>query len=544
MTVEVTVNALSSVAKYADLPLSDAELANFEGLLFKMLETMRATPNEALAAVEPATIFRHIPTEDIPDAGISSAIGEPGAASAADLAFMSVAEAASLIKAGKLSPLELTQAVLAQIEKVNPKLEAFVTITGETALQAAKQAETDIARGNWRGPLHGIPFALKDLIETENILTTGSSKVLPDYFPTRHAAVSEKLLEAGGILMGKVHTHEFAFGMMTPPTRNPYNSEHIPGGSSGGSGAAVASGMAAMAIGTDTGGSIRIPAAFCGTVGLKPTYGRVSRRGIFSLSWSLDHAGPMTRRVEDAALMLQAIAGYDPLDGASASVPVADYHARLKDGVKGLKIGICKVDFLDRAHPAVAAAVMEGARELAELGAELIEVKIPNLDEVYPINMLIVLAEASSYHQKWLRSKGELYTPDVRAFLQAGELVLATDYLQAQRRRSVFVKSLLGEVLSKVDLLLLPTMPVVAPEIGQLEVSYPGYTGSVMDICINFTGPFNLSGLPALTVPCGFSQGLPIGLQLVGRPFEEVTVLQAGYAYEQATEWHKQRPPV
>lgn len=545
MSMSATTSPLPHVAEYADLPLTAEEVAACTALLDELLAVIRAAPNDALAAIEPATIFRHAtpaPSAAAPQAASPTTAPAPEAA-VSDLAYMTMADASALLRAKQLSPVELTTAVLARIDRVNPQVQAYVTILHDQALAAARQAAAEIAAGRWRGPLHGIPLVLKDLIETRGILTTASSKVLPDYVPENQAAVAKKLDDAGAVLLGKSHTHEFAYGVVTPPTRNPYNLECIPGGSSGGSAAAVASGMATIAIGTDTGGSIRIPAALSGTVGLKPTYGRVSRRGILSLSWSLDHAGPMTRGVEDAALMLQAIAGYDPRDGASAPVPVPDYTAALKSGVKGLKVGVCKGPYFAVVQPAVQDAVTEAVAALRTLGAQVQDVALPHLDEVNAIEALIYLAEASSYHQTWLRARGSLYNADVRALLQAGELVLATDYLQAQRRRTAFTNGVL-DVLNEVDLLVLPTEPFTAPRIGQTDARLPNSTEGVLSAAIRFTQPFNLSGLPALSVPCGFAGGLPIGLQIVGRPFDEATVLQAGHAYEQATAWHKQRPPV
>lgn len=410
-------------------------------------------------------------------------------------------------------------------------------------MEAAKQAEREITAGKLRGPLHGIPLVLKDLVETKGLRTTASSKVLSDYVPTEDASITQKLQEAGTILLGKTNTHEFAYGVISPPTRNPWNLDCVPGGSSGGSAAAVASGMAGLAIGTDTGGSIRIPSALCGTVGLKPTYGRVSRKGIVSLSWSLDHAGPITRSSEDAALMLQAIAGYDPRDPASANAPVPDYTGKLKDGIKGLKIGLATGPYFQLATPGVSSAIQQAAETLRGLGAEVQEIQIPNIEETVAITFTIVLAEASAYHQKWLRSKGELYNPDVFTLLQAGELVLATDYLQAKRRRSVFVQGVL-DLFNKVDVLLMPTEPCPAPRVDQELIDFgPVQLPPIMAL-VYYTAPFNVAGLPTLALPCGFENGLPLSLQLVGKPFEEASLLRAGYAYEHATDWHKQHPTI
>jgi aspartyl-tRNA(Asn)/glutamyl-tRNA(Gln) amidotransferase subunit A len=454
---------------------------------------------------------------------------------------MPVSSAAAYIQAKKLSPVELTQAVLKQIETTDPKLGAYVTVLADQALAEAQTAEKEISVGNWRGYLHGIPLALKDLLETKGILTTASSKVLSDYVPSEDATIAKKLKEAGAVLLGKTHTHEFAYGVICPTTRNPWNTDCIPGGSSGGSAAAVASGMAQLAIGTDTGGSIRIPSALCGTVGIKPTYGRVSRKGVLSLSWSLDHAGPIARSSEDAALMLQSIAGYDALDPASANVPVADYLSNLKKGVQGLKIGVASGAYFELATPGVAEAIKAATKTLSDLGAEITEIEVPQIDEAVAIVFTIVLAEASAYHQKWLRSKGELYNPDVFTLLQAGELVLATDYMQAQRRRSEFVRGVLG-LFDKVDMLLMPTVPCPAPKVSDQMVKIGNTAVPPIMALIYYTAPFNASGLPALALPCGFENNLPVSLQLVGKPFDEATLLRTGYAFEQATGWNKQHP--
>jgi aspartyl-tRNA(Asn)/glutamyl-tRNA(Gln) amidotransferase subunit A len=533
---------LGYVADYAELATSEEEIAACKALLDSIIIPVRTAPNNPLEAVEPVTAF-HVGVErsEEPHSLESGAEGEAGSSSSGELIYLTVSEVASLYRAKKLSPVELTQAVIGRIEQLNPQLQAYVTLVTEQALEAAKQAEAEITAGKIRGPLHGIPLALKDLIETKGIATTASSKVLADYVPEQQAAVAEKLEAAGAILLGKTHTHEFAYGVICPPTRNPWNPDHIPGGSSGGSATAVASGMATLAIGTDTGGSIRIPSALCGTVGLKPTYGRVSRRGVISLSWSFDHVGPIARSTEDAALMLQAIAGYDSGDPASANVEVGDYTASLKTGIKGLRVGVLRGSYFELITPQVGQAVRQAAEVLRDLGAELHEVDLNTIGEAVPLAFTAIAAEASSYHQKWLREKAELYGPDVRVLLKAGELILATDYLQAQRRRGIFNEEV-SQLFKQVDVLLLPTEPCVAPGIGQDAVDFGVVQIPTLTALIYYTAPFNVCGLPALSLPCGFSDGLPIGLQIVGRPFDEAGVLRVGYAYEQATDWHKQHP--
>ncbi len=535
---------LAFVAEYAQLTASEEELVACKVLLDSIVTPVRMAPNNALEAIEPVTTF-HLPTVEAQDATSSSdvqleTISTPSPTTD-NLSYLTVSEASALLHAKKLSPVELTQAIVKRIEQVNPQLHAYVTLVTEQALAAAAQAEKDIMADHWRGPLHGIPIALKDLVETKGIRTTASSKVLADNIPDSTATVAEKLEDAGAILLGKTHTHEFAYGVICPATRNPWNVECIPGGSSGGSAAAVASGMAMLAIGTDTGGSIRIPSALCGTVGLKPTYGRVSRHGVIPLSWSFDHVGPITRTTADTALMLQVIAGYDSRDAASANMHVPDYSAHLKEGIKGRKIGVLRGSFFELVMPEVQQLVQQATQVLDDLGAELHEVEIQTINEAIPLGFTAIAAEASSYHQKWLREKADLYTLDVRVLLKAGELVLASDYLQAQRRRSVFTEEVL-QLFKQVDLLLLPTEPCTAPKVGQELIDFGGIQIPTLTALIYYTTPFNACGLPALSLPCGFANGLPVGLQLVGRPFDESGVLSAGHAYEQATGWYKQHP--
>ncbi len=538
-----TQNLLAFVAEYAQLTTSEEELAACKALLDSIVTPVRMAPNNPLDAIEPVTAF-HVPTVETQGA-TSASNGAPETTSTStatdDLSYLTVSEASKLLQDKKLSPVELTQAIVKRIEQVNPSVQAYVTLVTDQALATAAQAEKDIMAGHWRGPLHGIPIALKDLVETKGIRTTASSKVLAHNIPDTTATVAEKLEEAGAILLGKTHTHEFAYGVICPNTRNPWNRECIPGGSSGGSAAAIASGMAMLAIGTDTGGSIRIPSALCGTVGLKPTYGRVSRRGVIPLSWSFDHVGPITRTTADAAFMLQAIAGYDVRDTASANVAVSDYSARLKEGIKGRKIGVLRGPYFELMTPEVQQSLLQATQVLKELGAELQEVEIQTINEAVPLGFTAIAAEASSYHQQWLREKADLYNLDVRILLKAGELVLASDYLQAQRRRSVFNEEV-SQLFKQVDLLLLPTEPCTAPKVGQDIVDFGVVQIPTLTALIYYTAPFNVCGLPALSLPCGFAHGLPIGLQLVGRPFDEAGVLSAGYAYEQAAGWFKQHP--
>jgi aspartyl-tRNA(Asn)/glutamyl-tRNA(Gln) amidotransferase subunit A len=454
---------------------------------------------------------------------------------------LTLAGAAEKIKAKELSPVELTASVLARIDAVEDKITAFATLTPDLATKAAERAEAEIAAGNYRGPLHGIPVGIKDLYETAGVATTSSSKVRADYIPTQDSAVVEKLFAAGSVMVGKTHTHEFAFGAVTPTTRNPWDLDRMPGGSSGGSGAAVAAGECFLGMGSDTGGSIRIPASVCGTVGLKPTYGRVSRRGVASLSWSLDHVGPLTRTVADAALVMNAIAGYDRADPASVDVPVPDFTAQLD--VAGLTIGVPTNYYTERVDPQVASAVAAAIAVLVGQGARTREIEIPLPQYVLPTEWAIMLPEASAYHQEMLRDKADLYTEDVRLFLEVGELVLATDYIKALRARTL-IQQRWRDMFADIDVLIAPTLTTPALSVHDPKVTWPdGSIESATDSYVRFSAPANVTGLPSLSVPCGFTGlGLPVGMQIIGKPFAEPLLLSVGQAYESATNWAKLAP--
>jgi len=450
---------------------------------------------------------------------------------------LNLTAAAAQIESKQLSPVELVESVLGRLDAVEPKIGAFACVTGELAHEAAKTAERDIANGKYRGSLHGIPVGVKDLYDTAGVASTSSSKVRAERVPDADAAIVDRLLSAGMVMVGKTHTHEFAYGAITPTTRNPWDTSRIPGGSSGGSAAAVAAGVCTVGMGTDTAGSIRIPASLCGTVGLKPTYGRTSRRGVASLSWSLDHAGPLTRNVRDAALVLGVIAGYDRLDPACVDVPVPDYTADLDRGVAGLRIGIPTNYYFDRVSADVDRAVHNAIAVLEGLGAQLREVTIPYADAVLAAEWGILMPEASAYHQQALRESAELYEPDVRLFLEAGEFILATDYIKALRVRTLMQQAW-AAMFTDVDVVLAPCMPVAAPEAGATEVKWPDGTAedSTMAL-VRLTSPGNLTGLPTLSVPVGFdAAGLPLGMQIIGRPFDEQTILRVGQAYEDASD--------
>jgi aspartyl-tRNA(Asn)/glutamyl-tRNA(Gln) amidotransferase subunit A len=463
-----------------------------------------------------------------------------------EIASMSLAEMAALVQSRKLTPLELTESYLRRIERLNPRLNAYVTVTAERARADAQRATEEIAAGNYRGPLHGMPIALKDLYDTAGIRTAGGAKILFDRVPAADSTAARRLRDAGTVLLGKLNTHELAFGVTTVnphfgTTRNPWNLDCIPGGSSGGSGAAIAAGLAAATTGTDTGGSIRIPASLCGCVGLKPTYGRVSKAGVLPLSWVFDHAGPITATVEDAALMLGALAGYDPDDFSTAAVPVGDYVAELRAGVHGLRIGVPRNYFFDRLDDEVRAATEQALEVLRGLGASLDPVDVPDFGPVALPAFGVVIAELLELYGEQFRSRPEDFGADVAAILAQG----APDgiSLAAVLRMTYGLTEAMRRVLTDVDVLVTATTPVAATPIGQELVAYGGTQEPLIFALIRCTLPFNLTRLPALSLPCGFTRaGLPIGLQIAGRPFEEAVVLRAGHAYEQATAWHRRRP--
>jgi aspartyl-tRNA(Asn)/glutamyl-tRNA(Gln) amidotransferase subunit A len=462
-----------------------------------------------------------------------------------ELMHLSIVQAAEAIAARELSPVELVAAVLDRAEQLDPEIGAFVTQVGDDARLEARRLAEEAAAGRLRGPLHGIPFGIKDLIDTAGIRTTSSSRVRADHVPETDAPLVSRLKAAGAIVVGKTNTHEFAYGPVTAPTRNAWDLDRIPGGSSGGSGAAVAAGMCTAAIGTDTGGSIRIPAAFNGIVGLKPTYGRVPKSGITTLSWTLDHAGPMTRTVADAAIVLNVIAGRDRSDPTSAREPVDDYTSQLAAGVSGLRLGVPRNYFREVIEPEVLELVDAAGSHLETLGAELVEVTIADVELSVPAELGILLPDASAYHQRDLRQSADLYGIDVRTFLELGELYLATHYVNAQRVRTL-VKEGMRRCFeeARLDALLVPPVPMLPPRIGHETIIYPDAgEQSVIGTLFRTCSPFNLSGQPILTVPCGFSsEGLPVGLGIAGRPFDEVTVLRIANAYERSTDWHTRRP--
>jgi aspartyl-tRNA(Asn)/glutamyl-tRNA(Gln) amidotransferase subunit A len=462
-----------------------------------------------------------------------------------ELCYLTITEAAAGLRAKKFSPPELTGTCLDRIEAVDGKLHSFITLTAEAALKCAEQAQQELQSGKDRGPLHGIPVGLKDLYATKGIRTTCHSAVLKDWIPDHDATTVTKLNDAGAVLLGKLGMHEFAFGGPSidapfPAVRNPWNTAHVTGGSSSGSGAALAAGFCYGALGSDTGGSIRNPAAHCGIVGIKPTYGRISRHGVVPLSWSLDHAGPMARGVEDCAVMLQALAGYDAKDPASAQAPVPDFRAALKVGLKGLRVGVPRANWFDE-NMGVAAeteSVFNAAlKTLEELGAEIIEIEGEPFSLARKANQTILVAEAYAYHEKTFQSTPEKFGSVVRRRMLEGAFLSAADYIAALRARAALNERIRAN-FTRVDVFATPTV-ARAPD------AFDTMDPNEQNLRPNFTNPFNLTGLPAISVPCGFTQGqLPVGLQIAAPPFDESTCFRVAYAYEQATEWHKARPPV
>ena len=466
---------------------------------------------------------------------------------ASDLCFLSLAEASKLIGARELSPVDLVRAHLDRIDATDSRLNSFITLLASESEAAARTAEREMGLGSYRGPLHGIPVGLKDLYYTRGIRTTVGSKIMGDHVPDYDAGVVERFAEAGAILMGKLQMHEFAMGPTSEnphygPARNPWDTDRVTGGSSGGSGSAVAAGQCLAALGSDTGGSVRLPSALCGIVGLKPTFGLVSRYGVFPLSWSLDTVGPMTRTVRDAALVMNVIAGPDARDPSSSGRSAEDYTARLGRGVSGIRIGIPREHFFELLSDGVRDSVMEAARVLEGLGASVEDVSLPMLEHTVAMATAITGAESAVVHLGSLREQGTDYDPEVRGSLEYGALVPAVHYVTAQRARAALCDEM-DQTLARVDILLTPTCPIGAPMIGQSTVQVGSERVKRNNLLSRLTWPFNLYGGPAVTVPCGFDpDGLPVGLQLAGRHFQEAAVLQVASAYEQATPWRQRRP--
>jgi len=465
---------------------------------------------------------------------------------------MTILEAAAQLRAKTTTSRQLTETCLARIDLLNPRLNAFLTVTPDHALAQADQADRELAAGQSRGPLHGIPIALKDVFETKGIRTTAGSLLFKDHIPTADSAVTEKLAAAGAVLLGKTNMHELAYGVTSSnphfgPVRNPWNTNCIPGGSSGGSGAAVAADLCFMAMGSDTGGSIRIPAAFCNTVGLKPTYGRVSRRGVLPLDFSLDHMGPLTRSVRDAALCLQALAGLDPLDDTSSPEPVPesdnDYLPPAHVSLAGIRIGVPENYYFDQVDPAVQASVRRMVQLAAGLGAKVEVIRVPDIPALNSTARIILLSEASATMERFQHRRLEI-GPDVRSLLDQGRFLAATDYVNAQRARRVFRDQFL-ELFRRVDVIFTPATPTAAAPIGQATVRIGDLDEDVRLASTRFARAINLLGFPALSMPCGFDANhMPLGLQIIAAPFEERQLLAVAAALEDETDFHLQSPPL
>ncbi|MBI4610528.1 MAG: amidase [Candidatus Rokubacteria bacterium] len=468
-----------------------------------------------------------------------------------DLVFLGAAKLAALIRDKQVSPVELVQLYLERIDALDGRLRAYITVCGDAALDSARQAEAALVRGETLGPLHGVPFAVKDQFDTAGLRTTVGSLILADRVPRESATAVARLEGAGGILLGKLNLTEFALGgtVRFPfgQPRNPWNPDHDPGGSSSGSGIATAAGLCAASLGEDTGGSVRTPAAWCGVVGLRPTWGRVSRHGIFPLAWSMDAAGPITRSVADAALLLQLIAGHDPKDPLTSRRRVPDYRAALRHEARGLRIGLIR-ELTSGADtdPEVSAAVTEAARALEGLGAVVEEASLPLLPLAGAVFMALADSDGAGLHQAWLRSRPRDYDQGTRRRLLTASLIPATAYHQAARARALIRRQLL-EALTRFDLLVCPTAHQAAPPIAAVAapITSRAQVAGRFFTRRSYVAPASLAAIPALAVPCGFTRsGLPIGLQFFGRRFDEATLLGVGHAYEQATGWSLRRPPL
>jgi len=467
-----------------------------------------------------------------------------------NLTQLDLNDVSQLLRSKKLSPVELTEECLTRVDQFNTRLNAFITITAESALAEARSAESEIQRGHWRGPLHGVPIALKDIVDTAGLRTTAASELFKDRIPKEDAEVVRRLKAAGAVFLGKLNLHEFAYGGSSAvsyfgPVRNPWDPTYSPGGSSGGSAVAVAARLCYAAIGTDTGGSIRQPASYCGIVGLKPTYGRVSVSGVIPLSWSLDHVGPMTRSVKDAALVLQAIAGYDRQDPASVDAPVPDYSEEISASTSSLRIGLPRAYFYDELDPEIDRAMQAALAVLKEMTASQRDIAPLATDATYsswtqPYGAVFT-AEAYAYHKDYIERSPELYQAATLKRLHTGSEVAAAKYIKSRREVEQIRRSIL-DVFENVDVLITPTVRVPPFTIADLQVDLDTVRARELAMLHN-TRALNLTGLPTISVPCGFtSKGLPIGMQITGRSGDEATILRLAQAYERATEWHKRAP--
>jgi aspartyl-tRNA(Asn)/glutamyl-tRNA(Gln) amidotransferase subunit A len=461
-----------------------------------------------------------------------------------ELTYLTIDEAAWLLARKEISPVELTKACLERIERFDPQINSFITLVPWIAMEQARQAEVELLQGEHRGQLHGIPIALKDLYETAGIQTTAGSRHFADFVPEKNAVPFQKLHEAGAILLGKLNMHEIALGVTNENPHfgvchNPWDLERISGGSSGGSAAALAAGFCLGSLGSDTGGSIRIPASLCGIVGLKPTFGRVSLRGVMPLSWNLDHAGPMARRVSDVAHILQIIAGYDVGDPYSIDAPVGDYLTSLETGIHGWRVALLVGEYTNEADTQVLTAVRQAAAVMEGLGARIEEVDLPYLLQAAQANSVMVTSDAAAVYQDRIKNHPEDFGTDVLKRLLTGAAYSSTAYILA-RHTQTLAKRRMETFFKRFDLLILPSTPLLAPPLQALDAVERARQ------LTRFTAPFNLTGLPAISLPCGFVRDgkaeLPVGLQMVAPAWGEVRLLRAAFAYEQATPWHSRKP--
>jgi aspartyl-tRNA(Asn)/glutamyl-tRNA(Gln) amidotransferase subunit A len=441
------------------------------------------------------------------------------------------------IRNKQVSPKEVTGTLLERIEAVNPKINAYITVLFEEAMESAAKAEQEIASGNWKGPLHGVPIGIKDIIYTKNIKTTMGSKIYNDFIPDYDAAVVERLRQAGAVIVGKTNTHQFAYGSTGDrsffgPVRNPLNPAKMSGGSSSGSAAAVAAGLCYGALGTDSGGSIRIPSALCGIVGMKPTFGRVSKYGVYPLSWSLDHIGPMTRTVQDNAVLLNALSGYDNRDPYSVRTETEDFTRLISQGIKGSIICVPSSFYFEGLDAEVERKMDEALEVLKRLGAEIRKVDIGNIREISLAQQMTIRSEAFTVHEEMLKNQPDKYEEEVKERLLTGEAVKASEYVRAQQIRLAGAREF-RKVLTETDVILTPSVPILPPNLEQREVTINGETLQVRECLTRFNGPTNLIGFPSISIPCGFSaSGLPIGIQFIGKPYDEANLYRFAYAFE------------
>jgi aspartyl-tRNA(Asn)/glutamyl-tRNA(Gln) amidotransferase subunit A len=465
-----------------------------------------------------------------------------------ELLFKPAREIASELRARTISAVELVELLLDRIAETDNSVKAYTTVSVDDARRQAAHADRELLQGHDRGPLHGLPVSIKDLIDVEGVTTTYGSAIFKDHVPAADATVVTRLRQAGAVIVGKTNTHEFALGGVTPPTRNPFDLDRIPGGSSGGSAAAIAAGSALLSLGSDTGGSIRIPASYCGVIGLKPTYGLVSRTGVFPESWSLDHIGPITRHVDDAAMLLSAIAGHDPSDHTTPQTTPTpgQYSATIGQGAHGLTVGIPTNHFFDDLEPEVDNSVRGAISHLETQGATIEEVALPDLPEILGAHTAIDLAEITTNHRRLYAHHANEYRSDSKRFIESGFYVHVTTYIDALRARPRLLTHTL-EAMRHVDMVATPSQPIAAPRIGEETATINGVQQDLLFAMVRLLAPFNLTGLPALSICCGHTPGrLPIGLQLVGKPYQEATLLSAAHSYQTSTPWLETltRPPL